>query len=278
MILLDNNQLIIANIFVAMKHSDIEDENTIRHLCVNAYRHYNQKFKAEFGDIIICHDSPHCWRKDSFKEYKANRKVSKAKSDHDWNKIFDIMTTIREEIKDNFQWKNISVPHAEADDIIASIVEDSIPIEPILIISSDKDFQQLQKYSNVKQWSPLKQNYIVCENPENYLLTHIIKGDSSDGVPNILSDDDTFIDKDKRQTPMTKKKMSSIVDDLSEWENTDNWKRNKKVIDFSEIPEEIKSNTINELNKPHERNTGKIYSYLVENKLASLLEVAEELY
>jgi len=278
MILLDNNQLIIANIFVAMKHSDIEDENTIRHLCVNAYRHYNQKFKTEFGDIIICHDSPHCWRKDSFKEYKANRKVSKAKSDHDWNKIFDIMTTIREEIKDNFQWKNISVPHAEADDIIASIVEDSIPIEPILIISSDKDFQQLQKYSNVKQWSPLKQNYIVCENPENYLLTHIIKGDSSDGVPNILSDDDTFIDKDKRQTPMTKKKMSSIVDDLSEWENTDNWKRNKKVIDFSEIPEEIKSNTINELNKPHERNTGKIYSYLVENKLASLLEVAEELY
>jgi hypothetical protein len=278
MILLDNNQLIIANIFVAMKHSDIEDENTIRHLCVNAYRYYNQKFKAEFGDIIICHDSPHCWRKDSFKEYKANRKVSKAKSDHDWNKIFDIMTTIREEIEDNFQWKNISVPHAEADDIIASIVEDSIPIEPILIISSDKDFQQLQKYSNVKQWSPLKQNYIVCENPENYLLTHIIKGDSSDGVPNILSDDDTFIDKDKRQTPMTKKKMSSIVDDLSEWENTDNWKRNKKVIDFSEIPEEIKSNTINELNKPHERNTGKIYSYLVENKLASLLEVAEELY
>ena len=274
MILLDNNQLIIASIFVAMKHSDIEDENTIRHLCVNAY----QKFKDEYGDIIICHDSPHCWRKDSFKEYKANRKISKAKSDHDWNKIFDIMVKMREEIESNFPWRNISVPYAEADDIIASIVENSIPIEPILIISSDKDFQQLQKYTNVKQWSPMKQDYIVCENPANYILTHIIKGDSSDGVPNILSDNDTFINKDKRQTPMTKKKLANIMENVSEWEQTDNWIRNKTVIDFNEIPTKIKNNAINELNKSHERNTGKIYSYLVENKLANLLNVVEELY
>jgi len=278
MILLDNNQLIIANIFIAMKHADVEDEDILRHLCINTYRMYNQKFKEKYGDIIICHDSPFCWRKDCFKEYKENRKGIKEKSGHDWKKIFNTMIKIREEVEENFPWKNISVPHTEADDIIAAIVENSFPIEPILIISSDKDFQQLQKYPNVKQWSPAKQDYLVCKDPEDYLKNHIIRGDSSDGIPNILSDDDTFMNEEKRQTPMTKKKMRDIIENLDEWKETDNWKRNETVINFDEIPSGIKENIVAEYDKTHERNTGKIFSYLVKNKLIKLLEVVEELY
>ena len=77
--------------------------------------------------------------------------------------------------------------------------------EDILIISSDKDFQQLQSFGNIKQYSPAHREYLVCENPEWYLSNHIIRGDSSDGIPNILSDDDTFINPDKKQTIMNKK-------------------------------------------------------------------------
>ena len=278
MILLDNNQLIISNIFIAMKHSDIEDENILRHLCINTYRMYNKKFKKDYGDMIICHDSAHCWRKDIFEHYKSNRKVAKQKSQHDWNKIFNTMTAIRQEVEDNFHWKNISVPRTEADDIIAVLAENSLPIEPVLIISSDKDFQQLQKYPNVKQWSPMKQDYLVCENPEEFLKTHIIKGDSSDGIPNILSDNDTFVNETKRQAPLTKKKIAMINENEEEWKQKESWKRNEELISFDCIPREIKDSIIEEYDKPNTKNTNGVFNYLVEKKLVKLLEVVEDLY
>tara|TARA_R110000824_G_scaffold58888_18_gene158840 strand:+ start:1488 stop:2339 length:852 start_codon:yes stop_codon:yes gene_type:complete len=283
MILIDNNQLIISSIFIAMKHSDIEDKNTLRHLIVNTYRFYNQKFKKEYGDMIICHDSSHCWRKDIFEQYKSNRKSAKAKSPHDWNKIFDTMTSIRNEIEENFPWKNVSVERTEADDIIAVIAENSSPMESVLIISSDKDFQQLQKYSNVKQWSPLKKDFLVCEDPKEFLLEHIIKGDSSDGIPNILSDGDTFVCEDKRQKPCGKKKIEVWktvykMGELHDHVIQSNWVRNETMIDFDKIPKDIKENILKEYNKEHKPNKGKIFPYLVENGLSKLIEVAEELY
>ena len=283
MILIDNNQLIIANVFASMKHHNIEDETILRHLVVNTYRNYNSKFKEQYGDMIICHDSAHCWRKEYFSLYKANRKASKQKSKHDWDKIFNTMTEIRQEIQDNFPWKNISVPKTEADDIIACIAKNSSPMESVLIVSADKDFQQLQKYSNVKQWSPMKQDYLVCKDPEDYLLTHVISGDSSDGVPNILSDDDTFVVDGKRQKPCGKKKIEifkdrylneNIIDD----DVRQNWNRNEKMIDFDNIPSEIQNEIMEEFNKEHTRETKNIFQYLVDNKLIKLLECIEELY
>jgi len=283
MILIDNNQLIISNVFIAMKHSDVEDENILRHLIVNTYRLYNEKFKKEYGDMIICHDSSHCWRKDIFEHYKSNRKVAKQKSQHDWDKIFETMNVIRNEVQENFPWKNISVPRTEADDIIAVISENSSPMEPVLIVSSDKDFQQLQKYSNVKQWSPLKKDFLVCEDPEDYLLTHIIRGDSSDGIPNILSDGDTFICEDKRQKPCGKKKIEGWktaykIGELHDHVIQSNWVRNETMIDFDKIPDDIKKNILEEYNKEHTPDTSKIFPYLVEQKLTRLLEVVEDLY
>ena len=239
MILIDNNQLIISNIFNLMKYSDIEDTRLLRHMCLNVYRLYNQKFKKEYGNIIICHDSPKCWRKDTFEYYKKNRQKSKDASPHDWNKIFDAMTLIKSEIESTFPWKNISVPTAEADDIIAVISKNSLPIEPVLIISSDKDFQQLQKYSNVKQWSPIKKDFLICNNSDEFLKEHIIKGDTSDGIPNILSDEDTFVDENKRQTPLTKKKLNIIKENVEQYKQTDRWNQNKTLIDFDEIPEDL---------------------------------------
>lgn len=283
MILIDNNQLLISNVFVAMKHSDIEDESTLRHLVVNTYRYYNQKFKKEYGDMIICHDSSKCWRKDIFEHYKSNRKKAKEKSQHDWNKIFNTMTTIRGEIEESFPWKNMSVPCTEADDIIAVIAQNSSPMESIVIVSSDKDFQQLQKYSNVKQWSPMRNDYLVCKDPNDYLLEHIIAGDSSDGIPNILSDGDTFITENKRQKPCGKKKIEGykVAYKMGEVHCPtiqSNWIRNENMIDFDKIPSKIKEEIMEEYNKEHIRDTKNIFPYLVEHKLTNLMESIEELY
>ena len=44
--------------------------------------------------------------------------------------------------------------------------------------------------------------------PTIYLKEHILKGDTSDGVPNVLSPDNTFVD-GLRQRPLSRKKIQS---------------------------------------------------------------------
>ena len=164
---------------------------------------------SDYGELVICCDDRHYWRKEVFKHYKAGRKKDRDKSDLDWNSIHDIMNTLYNEISLNFPYKNLKLNKVEADDIIAVLCQKYNKEEKILIVSSDKDFQQLQRYENVKQYSPLKKSYIACEEPENFILEHIIKGDSSDGIPNILSDDDTFVNKEKRQSLVEQKRFAN---------------------------------------------------------------------
>jgi len=276
MILIDNNQLLIANIFNLIKYGDIEDTELLRHMCLNTYRIYNHKFKQDYGDIIICHDSPHCWRAESFEHYKKNRKKAKQESPHNWNKIFDSMMIIKSEIESVFPWKNISVPRTEADDIIAIICKHSLPIEPVVIVSSDKDFQQLQRYENVYQYSPIIKDFLICEDPENFLLEHIIKGDSSDGIPNILSDDDVFVEENKRQKPCGKKKINTIKGELSEWTNSDNWNRNQRMIDMNMIPEEVESSILEEYAKEPIGKRSNMLDYFIQKNLKNLMGSIEE--
>ena len=81
----------------------------------------------------------------------------------------------------------------------------------VMILSGDKDFIQLQKYPNVKQYSPITKKMINGMNPDDYLKEHVLKGDTSDGVPNVLSPDNTFVD-GIRQRPLSKKKIALMVD------------------------------------------------------------------
>jgi len=276
MILLDNNQLVIASLFHATKSEDGLTENLVRHLVLNMYRMYRKKFSSEYGEIVICNDGRQYWRKEVYPQYKANRKKQRKSSGVDWNEFYDIMNVIQDEIVNNLPYKNIQINNAEADDIIAIISKHNYNNEKILIVSSDKDFQQLQRYSNVYQYSPIKKDFLICEDPENFLLEHIIKGDSSDGVPNILSDDDVFIQEDKRQKPCGKKKIDSVKFELSEWTDSDNWNRNQKMIDMNMIPEYIEKTIIEEYNKEPIGKRSNILNYFIQNKLKVLMEHIEE--
>ena len=280
MILVDNNQIILANMFQSLKTDPDVNEDLLRHLVLNSYRLIRKNFLQEYGEIVICHDSSNSWRKKFFSPYKANRSKMKEKSEYDWDKIYSILNIIRDEIEDVFPYKNIKVPHAEADDIIATLTINYSSGEKILIVSNDKDFQQLQRYPNVNQYSTIKKQMLVCEDPQNFLIEHILRGDSSDGIPNILSDDDCFIDDDKRQNRLTKKAIDDINAQLSSIMNSKyarNWERNQKLIDFKEIPDNIQSEIINEWNKPMlVTNRSKILPYMITNRLKNLMENIEE--
>lgn len=280
MILLDNNQIILANMFHALKVESEINEDLLRHLVLNSYRLIRKSFVEKYGEIVICHDSSNSWRKQYFPEYKANRTKMKEKSNYDWDKIYSILNSIRDEISNIFPYKNMKVESCEADDIIAILAKHLYKYEKIVIVSNDKDFQQLQRYPNICQYSNLKREMISCEKPDIFLLEHILRGDSGDGIPNVISDDDSFVDDEKRQNRLTKKIMNDIVeglDDIKTSKYARNWQRNETLINFDKIPNNIESSILDEWNKPMSvTNRSKILPYMITKRLKNLIENIEE--
>jgi len=278
MILIDNSQVILSSIFGQIKgNADLIDESLVRHITLNSYRYFRNRFGEEFGELVICDDSSNCWRKDFFPFYKANRKKSQEKSGQDWSAIYDTLTTIRNEIIETFPYKNMRVERCEADDIIAVLCKNMHMQEKIMIVSGDKDFKQLQMYPNVYQYSPIQRTMLDCDDPESFLFEHIVKGDSSDGIPNILSDDDVFVNEDKRQKPCGAKKISSLREDRESVESTRNWARNKMLIDLSEIPDEVEDRIMQHwYYEPIVGSRSKIFNYFVEHKLRNLMGDIQE--
>ena len=195
MILIDMNQIAVANLMMNLKMNKNKtiDENMVRHMILNSIRMYRTEHRNEYGEVVLTWDSKHSWRRDYFPEYKASRRKGREESNLDWDDIFATLNKIRNEIKENFPYKYLEVFGAEADDIIGFLCQENRD-EKIMIISGDKDFIQLQKYPNVTQWSPITKKQVNGFDPTIYLKEHILKGDTSDGVPNVLSPDNTFSD------------------------------------------------------------------------------------
>jgi len=283
MILIDYNQIALSNIFMQR----LGEESLIRHMILNSIRMYNKKYRDEYGQMVICCDGFNTWRKQYYPEYKASRKKNRDNSDMDWVEIFRVLHMVRDEIKENLPYKVVHQDGVEADDIIGTLVARTQEFgmdEPVMIISSDKDFIQLQKYRNVKQFSPIQKKMVTDDNPRTYLFNHIMRGDDGDGIPNVLSDDDTFINEDKSQTPLWQKKIDSWLeqsDNLREvMDETTyrNYQRNKTLIDLDEIPNTIQEVIINTFDNQKPAMKMKVLNYLVKKRCTNLIEVAEEFY
>ena len=276
MILVDMNQVTISNLMIQMKDEPLS-EDLVRHMVLTSLRSYKTKFSKDFGELVLCYDDKHCWRKDYFPYYKQNRKKARSESSLDWNELFDILTKIQNELEENFPYKVLKINGAEADDIIA-ILSNKISSTPnlyeeILIISGDKDFIQLHQSDNVKQYSPTLKKFVVDENPEQYKFEHIIRGDKGDGVPNVLSQDTVFVE-DLRQRPITKKKLTEWKENgIPEGEIKRNYQRNKTLIDFDSIPNELGELIYNMwVDKITQNDKSKILPYFMKHRLKELTE------
>lgn len=283
MILLDYSQIAISNIIV----QKLNDENMIRHMILNSIRMYNKKYRKEYGQMVICADGMNTWRKEFYPYYKASRKKGRDDSSQDWTEIFRILHLVRDEIKANLPYKVLHMEGIEADDIIGTLTMQTQEFgkhEPIMIVSSDKDFIQLQKFSNVKQFSPIQKKMVTDSNPRQYLWNHILRGDSGDGIPNVLSDDDTFVEEGKSQSPLRQQKIDTWIenaDNLKEHMNETtyrNFQRNKKLIDLTDIPEHLQQLIINTYDEQSLAPKMKVLNYLIKKRCNQLIEVVEEFY
>ena len=274
MIILDMNQISLASL---MMHLNMEkttkpDEGMVRHMILNSIRLHRTQFTDEFGEVVLAYDSKHYWRRDYFPFYKQNRRKARDKDNKDWDAIFNVLNNVKQELKDKMPYKHIEVHGAEADDIIATLVK-QYPNEKIMIVSGDKDFIQLHKHSNVKQYSPILKKFVNGEDPNEYIKVHILKGDSSDGVPNVLSNDNVFVE-GLRQKPLSKKKIEAWKDGLdgATDEVARNYTRNKTLIDLDCIPEEIETKILETFSEAPCGDRSKMLTYFIESKLKELTE------
>jgi len=292
-ILIDYSQVIISNLMAEIGgRSDVAiDVNLLRHMVINTIRSHKLKFEGEYGELVIACDSRHYWRKQYFPYYKANRKKAREDSKFNWQEIFDAINLIKKELAAIFPFRVIEVDGAEADDIIASLVYWSLDNDvregtlipdpkPLLIVSGDHDFNQLQKYKHVKQFSPVLKKFVKAETtPEEYIIQHIIRGDKGDGVPNVLSNDDSIVS-GERQTSISTKKLEEWIKDPTTMPTDDNFKRNyhrnKILVDLSMIPKEIQEQIINTFTEYPLRDKGQLLNYFMSNRMKQMIEHIQE--
>jgi 5'-3' exonuclease len=258
-----------------------------RYLILNSIRGYVHNHREEYGpEVVIAVDGAHPWRRDIFPHYKAKRREGREQDDTS-DIIYEYMDIIRQELENNFPYKVVKLDGVEADDVIAVIIKKNVKkwfTNKYLIISSDKDFQQLQKYPNVTQYSPVLKKFYETDSPQEYIYEHILRGDPGDGIPNFLSPDDTFINGIKSK-PIMKKKLVGWVDTLMRGEDAKefcneyhyrNFQRNQRLIDFDFIPEDIQDDIYKQYEEKEPKSKSDILPYLIKNDLQSLIGKIEE--
>jgi 5'-3' exonuclease len=275
MIVVDFSQICLATLLVDPSTAD--NEEFVRHKVLNSLRSINSKFRREYGEMVIACDATNVWRKKVFPYYKANRRKTQSESSLDWNAIFEAFNKILSEIRENLPYRFIRVDTAEADDIIATLAKHFSPQGPVLIVSGDKDFRQLQKYNNVEQYSPRDKKKIRVDDAHAFLVEHIIRGDSSDGVPNIFSDDDSLVNVDKRQSQCTKKRFDSVYEEAIKGRLPDdekikrNYIRNNEVINLDLIPDNIVKEVLEQYKNVTIPPRSGLLNYFIAKKLKKLM-------
>lgn len=279
MILVDLNQVMISNLMAQIgSHKNVDvDENLLRHMILNALRGYKNKFSADYGELVICCDSTNVWRKDVFPYYKAHRKSARDSSELDWHQLFNCLNTVRDELKEFFPYKFIMVDTAEADDVIGVLCHMHGKMlgtgDPIMILSGDKDFMQLQKFSNVSQWDPVRKRKLATNDPHKFLIEHILKGDRGDGIPNALSPGDVFVT-GGRQKPVRQTFINKVIEEIQagsfDYDSIE-FRRNEVLVDLYQTPTHISVEVAKQYeNEPADRSG--LFNYFIKNRLTNLME------
>ena len=297
MILIDYSQVALATILTfqrELRGTESEVKNLIRHVTLSTIKSYKKKYGKEFGQLVIATDGRKYWRKEVFAQYKAARKKARDASDLDWKLIFDTLSEMRDDLAKYFPYKVINVERAEADDIIAvmtkwvqenELIQEGLMEEPqkVLILSSDKDFKQLQADWNVKQWSPMQKKYVTASKREirDWMIEHIVKGDAGDGVPNIFSPDDIFLQEGVRQKRVSAERLAEFIEKGKDACRNDgerrNWDRNEQLVNFAHIPADVENEIVQAyLNSKPNDDKMLIMNYLIENRCRLLLDELQD--
>lgn len=239
MIIVDWSHMMYRYLYANL--GDVREKPAILgHLLVNGLINISTNFKAtKDRPLVLAIDGKRKdgWRKEFFDEnawqfedyqetegYKGHRKVDDTIP---WDEIYLVMDDIKELLINHTDFNVIEHKRAEADDVIYVSTRKS---KDVVIVSSDKDFKQLIS-DDVKMYDPIKKVYIKESNPEEYLVKHILIGDSADNIKPCR----------KRLGPKTADKMLKNIEAHLEIDDQlrERYAFNKKLIDLTELPSDI---------------------------------------
>ncbi len=292
MIIVDLSQIIMSGIHADLgknaKRDNPNAKGLIKHMILNSLLSYRQKYSREYGTMVLAVDNRHYWRREKFPHYKGDRALKRQNDGMDWEFIFEVIEETKKELKENFPYKMIDVRGAEADDVIACLVKhlqenelvrdglfSDVP-QKILIVSSDNDFFQLQRYEYVRQWSPILKKFIKPKQSiSEFKMEHICTA-GDDGIPNICSPDNSFVDH-IRQKAFKRDRLPEFfdkgIDACKDDTERRNFQRNQMMIDFDMIPDDIYKSIVTEYETcVVTGNKMKIMNYFIKNNMKLLLE------
>jgi len=284
------------------KKIKVFDPDACRYMILNTVRAVTSRYKGKYGEVVFAADDRHLWRKDFFKPYKSHRKADREALTHiDWTTVFEFFADFKKEVRTYTKYRVIEIDGAEGDDVIATLAI-RYSDQPNLIISTDKDFKQLQVYTDCVIYHPVDNKIVKAANPLLFLHEHIIRGDSGDGIPNILSEDTALQDDTKRQVALTEARMSFMLNvTVSDWDNETELEkhfikfnvkkdvikeretalfvlgkqqyleRNKPLIDLREVPEEIQDAIIDKYKEPIVKGPRSLFDYFYKYNLTKLM-------
>lgn len=249
-------------------------EMSLRHVVLKRLFDIHKQFGIE-REMVLCFDNENYWRLDVFPLYKATRAKARSYSKFSFEEYKKMFKVFKEELPYNFSWKCVDVEKCEADDVIYAICN-HVRDRRITIVSSDEDYLQIQNINPiVEQFSIANDKFITTQNKGYDLLEHIITGDSGDGIPNILSNANTFVMDGVRQTPMTKQRKADTLLSVQMGTLDENvqmrYDLNKKLIDMSELPKEYYDKIIEKFKEPKPKKTGSLMAYCIKYKLNNLI-------
>lgn len=283
-VLVDISNIVYSSFYssVGIRHTDDDQKVALwRFFIFNSLLKIKKKFNPD--EMILALDGG-SWRKEKFPLYKAKRTISREKSPIDFKKFFEDMNSFMDDLK-SFPFGQIKVRSSEGDDIIAVMTEYLSPKrKEVIIVSVDKDLQQLQRFMNVRQWNPIKDAFVDCSNPYQFLNDHIIHGDVGDGIPNMLSDDDSILAEGKRQKRITQKIISEInekgIDQfVIEQGLIDKYNRNKLLIELSNetIPGDLQEKILYEYHNMNiQADFMKVLGVLNKYNIKSLIDKVDQ--
>ena len=208
---------------------------TFKYLFGNIVKHFPV---FNFEDIYVTTDckKKDIWRNHFYPNYKLKRKQDDGtKNKFDVRGVFDYyINNLLKEYSEEKGIKVIGAPNCEGDDLISYLCE-KYSDDHKLIICSDHDLWQLLRYPNtIISDIPGKQADLKGLTPEEFLLQKILMGDNSDEIPGIFprTGPKTAL-KYVKDKELLKCKMRADTSSVVKF------KRNRKIMDLTYIPEII---------------------------------------
>lgn len=269
-LLFDAHNLMFRTVFTATRMDPLDKTFTSwKFLMINSIFRAVQQFQP--NQVMFALDSRNYWRKKVYAEYKGHRKTDRKKSIVDFDAFFPVADQFWDELQEvltNFHFMRIDT--IEADDTIAVFTREISPKSKIINISTDHDMYQLMTNKNYQQYDPIKRKIVKCINPKVDLQMKILTGDRSDNIPAVAP----------RTGEATAKKIlnAGLENFLINEEVKSNYERNKNLIDFDCIPEDIITmikTSFNEQNITDYNGTA-MYQFLVKNKILRVLEELQD--